>query len=553
MSVINICLSCDDNYAKYAGVVVASVLANANDEDELKIYILDGGISEDKKEKILSLKTIRNCEIIFVPIDENMFEDYAKVKTHKYISVATYYRLKAPSLLPNIDKIIYFDCDVVVNTSLKPLFDIDISDYLLAGVSDNKKRMVKENPTYVNAGVLVMNLEKMRQNNTEEEFYNYTKKNINTITKGDQEIINEVCKDKIKVIDSQWNVQTSNFVNRSDYTVEPKIIHYLSKEKPWKFGSFSYHKNYWFKYLQLTPWAISEDDKNYWYTKNQVKSIIGYIKYRPLFFIRPRFYKALLLTYFVPLIKNNKILSIQEYNETHNILFLFGIKIKFSKYKYLKLKKENPFYQYKKNNTPINEIPPATGQIRQIQLANLELLKIFDNICKKANLEYWLNYGTLLGAVRHKGYVPWDDDIDVGMMQSDYDKLIEALEKFSPSSDFYLEESFDKVHDKGFLKLKYKKCKHLFVDIFPYKKTEKGITTINTTKEMYDEKIIFPISEIEYENMQFSAVNNANEYLKIIFGDYMQYPKKITMGHSMLLHLSDSEKNVIQNIIKNKI
>ena len=296
-SKINLCLSCDDNYAKYAGVVVASVLANANADDNLKIYILDGGISDDKKEKILSLASIKNCEIIFVPIDESMFEDYAKVKTHKYISVATYYRLKAPSLLPNVDKIIYFDCDIVANSSLKELFEIDIKDYLLAGVSDNKKRIVKENPTYVNAGMLLMNLDKMRKENTEEEFYNYTKENINTITKGDQEIINEVCKGKIKVIDSQWNVQTSNFVNRSDYTVNPKIIHYLSKEKPWKFGSYSYHKNYWFKYLQLTPWALNAEEKKYWYNKNFIASILGYIKHRPLFFLRPRFYKALLLTY----------------------------------------------------------------------------------------------------------------------------------------------------------------------------------------------------------------------------------------------------------------
>lgn len=294
---INVCISCDDNYAKYAGVVIASILANANEDNNLIFYVLDGGISQEKKEQISSLKSIKDCQINFIEIDKAIFSDYAKVKTHKYISIATYYRLKAPSLLPDVSKIIYFDCDVVVNTSLKEIFDIDINDYLLAGVSDNKKRMVKENPTYVNAGILVMNLAKMRQENTEEEFYNYTKENIERITKGDQEIINDVCKGKIKVIDSCWNVQTSNFVNRSDYTSSPKIIHYLSKEKPWKFGSYSYHKKYWFKYLQLTPWALSDEDKKYWYTKNQIVSILGYIKHRPLFFLRPRFYKALFFTY----------------------------------------------------------------------------------------------------------------------------------------------------------------------------------------------------------------------------------------------------------------
>ena len=298
MSKINVCISCDDNYAKYAGVVVASVLTNAATDDYIVFYILDGGISSDNKDKILSLKSIKNCDINFVSINSELFEDYAKVKTHKYISIATYYRLKAPSLLPDIDKIIYLDCDVAVNTSLKTLFDVDLKDYLIAGVQDNKRRMVKENPQYVNAGVLVFNLELMRKNNTESKFYEYTKDNIHTITKGDQEIINEVCKGKIKVVEPEWNVQTSNFVNRSSYTNKPNIIHYLSKEKPWKFGAFSYFKNYWFKYSMLTPWA---DEWNYNYLKNQAASIFGYIKHRPLFFLRPRFYKAIFMTYVKPL------------------------------------------------------------------------------------------------------------------------------------------------------------------------------------------------------------------------------------------------------------
>lgn len=294
---INVCISCDDNYAKYAGVVIASILDNAENDDNLAFYILDGGVSDEKKDKIYSLKSLHECEINFIQIDETLFEDYKQVKTHPYLSIAAYFRLKAPSLMPNLKRVIYLDCDTIVNTSLKDLYNIDLNNYLLAGVQDNKKRMVKENPQYVNSGVLVMNFEQMRLENTEADFFNYTKENINKITKGDQEIINEVCRGKIKVISSEWNVQNSNFVNRSSYTTKPKIIHYLSKEKPWKFGSFSYFKNYWFKYLQLTAWALKEEDKKHWYFDNQIKSILLYIKYRPLFFLRPRFYKAIFYTY----------------------------------------------------------------------------------------------------------------------------------------------------------------------------------------------------------------------------------------------------------------
>ena len=119
MNKINICVSCDDNYSKYAGVVIASALANASEDDYLSVYVLDGGITQEHKEEILSLKSIKECDINFVEIDQSLFDEYAKIKTHSYITIATYYRLKLPTLLPNVDKIIYFDCDMIINSSLK--------------------------------------------------------------------------------------------------------------------------------------------------------------------------------------------------------------------------------------------------------------------------------------------------------------------------------------------------------------------------------------------------------------------------------------------------
>ena len=297
---INVCLACDDNYAKYAGVVIASALYNADSEDVLNFYILDGGIKEENKENILKLKSIKDCSINFINIDSSLFSDYECIKTHKYITIATYYRLKASQLLPNIDKIIYFDCDIVINTSLKSLYDTDISGYLVAGVSDIKKKEVLKNPSYVNAGMLILNLKEIKEQNIESKFLEYTKTNIETITKGDQEIINEVCKGKIKILDNIWNVQVSNFTNRSSYTKKPKVIHYVSSNKPWKFASYSYFKDYWFKYLQLTPWALKNDEIDYWYKKNQICSILSYIKYRPLFFLRPKFWHAIYRTYINP-------------------------------------------------------------------------------------------------------------------------------------------------------------------------------------------------------------------------------------------------------------
>lgn len=304
MNNINVCVACDDNYAKYAGVVIASVLASSAKDDDLHFYVLDGGISEENKAKIKELYSIKNCEINFVKIDNQMFSDYLSVKTHSYISIPTFYRLKLPTLLSNVDRVIYFDCDMVINDSLKVLFNSDLGTCPVAGVKDLNKRMLKKNPTYVNAGMLVMDIKNMREQNVEAEFLAWTRENIDTIKVGDQEIINEVLKGRIKIVDDEWNVQSSNFTNRSSYTRNPKVIHYVARKKPWHWASFSYHRDLYFKYLQLTPWALDENELKHWVKDNQIASLVEYIKYRPLFFIRPRFYYAIYKTY-IEKIKNS--------------------------------------------------------------------------------------------------------------------------------------------------------------------------------------------------------------------------------------------------------
>lgn len=131
------------------------------------------------------------------------------------------------------------------------------------------------------------------------------------------------------------------------------------------------------------------------------------------------------------------IFSIKDYGETHKIMRLLGLKIKFPKSEYSKKKKESPYYYYKKNNIDITTLPPATGQLRDIQLANLALLKELDYVCKQNGLQYWLDGGTLLGAVRHKGFIPWDDDIDVSMMRNDYLKIIDIFNHWTRNKDLY--------------------------------------------------------------------------------------------------------------------
>jgi len=112
----------------------------------------------------------------------------------------------------------------------------------------------------------------------------------------------------------------------------------------------------------------------------------------------------------------------------------------------------------------------------------LEMLIEFDAICKKHQLRYWLDSGTLLGAVRHKGFIPWDDDIDVSMPIKDYEQFIKIAESELSSDIFFQTAQTDKDFKFDYIKLRSNKAsivelhekdktvnyhQGVFVDIFP--------------------------------------------------------------------------------------
>ncbi len=123
----------------------------------------------------------------------------------------------------------------------------------------------------------------------------------------------------------------------------------------------------------------------------------------------------------------------------------------------------------------------SSEQFRKMQLTELDMLVEFDRVCRIHGINYVLFAGSLLGAVRHKGYIPWDDDADIMMLRTDYERFKTVMNDLNPDICFFQDHTTDPEYRWGYGKLRrtgtkyvrvgqeHLKCKTgIFVDVFPY-------------------------------------------------------------------------------------
>ena len=232
---INICYASSQKYSKFLALSILTVLKSKNPDDDISIYILDGGLGDNDKRKILDLKNAANCNIKFINVDSQIFRDLP-VNKSDHLAIQTYYRLLIPDLIPEVDKVLYLDCDVEVRTSLDELYNTDLSDSVIAAVRDvgfeiNHKRL--DTDKYFNSGVMLLDLAALRKTNFTGSVFTFIENNREKLKYYDQDVINMYFAGQIKELDAKWNCQ-KNIVNFKEFkkdTKDANIVHYLSNKK----------------------------------------------------------------------------------------------------------------------------------------------------------------------------------------------------------------------------------------------------------------------------------------------------------------------------------
>ena len=281
---MNVLMISDDNYAFLLAASILSLFDSNRDATELRVYIISDGIKKKSIEAVEKIADQFKRELYWLPVPE-MPEGIVMKGS---LNISTYYRLMMQSVIPEIiEKILYLDCDILVRGNIENLWEIDIKDYYLAGVTDTTGKFAREsvglkkNDKYVNAGVLLINLKKWRENQTEEKFLSYLESKNWKVEFNDQGVINRVCNSGIKLVNPQYNMMptyqryshkelkrlteldkfyTEEEIERAKR--EPRIIHYAGYafSRPWFKDAKGQYNEEFIEYLRKT--GINFEYKN---------------------------------------------------------------------------------------------------------------------------------------------------------------------------------------------------------------------------------------------------------------------------------------------------
>jgi len=306
---MNILFSSDDNYAQHMGVAIYSILLHNKRADKIHFYVINNKIDQLNICKIESVvNNYENADITFIAFDS--FEKQLHLHLLWPISLSSYARLFIGEILPSeVDRVLYLDCDIVVNGPLYELWNTNLHDKYLGAIQDTIPPRTKSSvgllpqQPYFNAGVLLLDLKQWRENRIGEKCLDFIKAHDGRVTHHDQGVLNGLLKDKWERLPLKYNVMTVHYMFsqskiRNFYKDEasfydsseiktaiknPFVIHFTPSftNRPWEKYCNHPLKNLYQALLKTTPWNGTPliHSSNPWY----VNLINVLYRYFPIF------------------------------------------------------------------------------------------------------------------------------------------------------------------------------------------------------------------------------------------------------------------------------
>ena len=286
---MNIVYTTNDGFVPQVSACMCSVYENNRDVEELNIFVIAINMKDSYKKVLEKIGKKYNRKCYVIPLDDirGLFD--FDVDTYGWhISVLA--RFFFDRLLPEwVEKVIYLDGDTICLRGLEELWNVDMTNNVIAGSLAPTKRDrairdlgLTENDPYINAGVLLINLKKWREEKTGQRIIEYYKQHDGKLYANDQDAINGSLKSEIKVIKPKFNYYTSyiyypykylkefqspyKFIPEKWYNesaISPVIIHYLGEERPWRKGCKHPYQKEFDYYYSISPFKNKPKDKGW--------------------------------------------------------------------------------------------------------------------------------------------------------------------------------------------------------------------------------------------------------------------------------------------------
>lgn len=291
---VHIAYAADNNYAKLAGISILSLLENNKTVSELIIHIFDDGISAENKDKLHSIATKYGRQIHFYDVGAKLSELKRQGVTGYgctiNIGMTAYSRLFAHDILPpSVTRILYFDCDTMINGNIEPLYLTDMGNCSVGMSIDCIRNEYKKyinyplDKPYYNSGVMVMDLQKWDTHKCMEKIWKHITEIRSDYPLVDQDFLNVVLADEIYPIEMKYNLLSQEFLYtykgilkvyglRPDYwydaaayeeaKTDPIVYHFCGKTfiRPWYSNSQHPLKSQYDRFYQLSPWCTDRQE-----------------------------------------------------------------------------------------------------------------------------------------------------------------------------------------------------------------------------------------------------------------------------------------------------